>query len=282
MAALIAVNIFFGAGIPILKSVLGHLPPIGWVFLRALCTALILLAWHFRQISRPPIRTVVWLIVAAFLGVMINQVCFAEGLSRTISPHAGIINATIPLFTLLFGWLFLQEPVGPRKILGILLGLGGVLYLLRVDSLGSFNPFFIGDLYIWMNVIGYSLFLIVSRQFVMKMMNPGIALSYIAAIGCLGIGWYSGWNLPIQKALDAPLKIQMFMIYLIVFPSIISYALNLWALKRVESSEAALYIYIQPVIATILGYWMTGDVPDHRFWVSSLFVAAGILVSSLK
>lgn len=282
IGALVLANAFFGAGIPMMKTVLYHVDPLGWIFLRTVIVAAILFIWQYRQIQWPPARAVVWLLLGSFLGVVINQIAFAHGLSRTISSHAGIINATVPLFTLFFGWIFLQEKMGTYKLLGVLLGFGGVLYLMRIDRIGSYNPFFLGDIYIWVNVIGYSLFLMVSRHYITKLMSPTMAFAWMALMGAISIGWYADWLLPVEKVMNSPSNIKLYMAYLVIFPGLIAYVLNLWSLKRVESSEAAIYVYIQPIVATVVAYFMMGDIPDERFWVSALLIALGIALSSMR
>jgi drug/metabolite transporter (DMT)-like permease len=37
--------------------------------------------------------------------------------------------------------------------------------------------------------------------------------------------------------------------YIVVFPTIVTYLLNIWALQRVSSNLVAVYIYLQPLFA---------------------------------
>jgi len=48
----------------------------------------------------------------ALFGVVINQSCFVEGLSRTTPIHSSIINTTIPVGTLTFAVLLAFGTLG--------------------------------------------------------------------------------------------------------------------------------------------------------------------------
>lgn len=284
IGSLILVNIFFGTGIPLLKSVLHYLPVSEWLYFRALAATLILfflVCRSFRQMLKGVYNKIGWLILASFLGIMINQICFAEGIKKTVTAHAGIINATTPLITLLAGRLFLKERMNALKMLGVLLGFAGVGYLLGLDRLRDINPYLKGDLLITINAFSYSLFMVVSRKFV-HAVQPITAFFWMSLFSVASLGWYADWEIPANSVLTSPSLIQWFIVYLIVVPTIVTYSLNLWSLKRVEASHAALYVYLQPLVATLLAFFMFGDIPSPRFYISSGLIFLGVLLGSWK
>jgi len=280
--ALATVNILFGTGYPFVKTVVQYIDPSSWVFVRvSLATFLLVALFHRRlNLGAGALKKVGWLLMASIFGIMINQVCFVEGLSRTSPAHASIINATIPLQTLFFGWIFLREKIYLSKIVGIVVGFVGVGILLRLDETGIVNPFLKGDILIFINAASYSLYLVIAR-YVLGSIGPMVALTWMSVIGAMGIGMYAGWDFPVTQIVSLSPKIWLFMLYLILVPTIVTYSLNLWALKRVEASHAALYVYFQPLVATILSYFMLGDIPDKRFYFSAVLIFVGILLGSL-
>ena len=280
--ALVLVNSLFGIGYPLVKTIVHYLTPAQWVFVRVLSSSLILLVFQGKALFSHPITLKQFggLVLAAFLGITLNQICFVEGLYRSTSGHAAIINATIPLQTILLAWLFGKEKIQPLECLGIACGLVGVGILLQVQNIGVFNPFLKGDLFVLINATSYSLFLIFAKQ-TLESFSPILALTWISLLSVVGTGWYAGWSLPLSTILHLPPKLWLYMLYLITFQSIVTYYANIWALKRVEASHAAIFVYLQPVIATILAYTMLGDLPQGHFYLSAGLIFVGIVLGSL-
>jgi len=281
--ALATVNILFGTGYPFVKTVIHYIDPSTWVFVRASLSALLLITLFHRRVDlgSQALKKAGWLLVAAFFGIMLNQVCFVEGLARTTPAHASIINATIPLQTLLYGWFFIRERISLSKIIGVVFGFTGVGILLRFDQTSLANPYLVGDLLIFVNSASYSLYLVIAKK-VLGNVGPLTAITWMSVFGAMGIGLYSGWDIPATQIATLAPKIWLFMAYLVLVPTVLTYSLNLWALKHVEASHAALFVYFQPLVATILSYFMLGDVPDSRFYVSAVLICSGVLLGSFN
>lgn len=281
--SLALVNLLFGAGYPFVKSILFYLEPGQWLLIRAVFSTLILIVYTRKDLldTSLSLRDLFWIILACLFGVLINQICFVEGLKRTIPAHAAMINATVPLLTLLLGAFFLRENLSARKIIGIGLGLFGILYLLGFGLALEINPLFRGDLLSFANAASYSIYLIIAR-YALNHLKPSVALTWITAFGIIGFGIYADWQFPIQKILTLPPKIWFYMLYLICVPSVIGYGIYLWALKRVEASSSALFSYLQPVSSGILAYLLLGDIPGNRFYVSAAFILSGIVIGNWR
>ena len=61
----------------------------------------------------------------------IGMTCYYLAIARSDMVDATTLNATVPLFAVLFAWMILKEPVGPRRAAFTLLGFAGTLVLLR-------------------------------------------------------------------------------------------------------------------------------------------------------
>ena len=58
-----------------------------------------------------------------------------------------------------------------------------------------------------------------------------------------------------------------------------AYVLISWTLARAEASLVALFVYLQPVIATILGVCVAGEQLTLRTVVGALFIFAGVYLA---
>lgn len=276
-------NLAFGAGYPFVKAIVIHIEPAQWIFMRAVFSTGLLAIYARRDLmdSALTLRDILWLAFASLFGVIINQICFVEGLKRSLPAHAAMINAAVPLLTLLFGAILLREALSWRKIAGIILGITGIIYLLGLGSLSRINPFFKGDLLNLANAASYSLYLVIAR-FALTHIKPAVALTWMTAFGIVGFGIYADWGFPLEKLPHLPVRVLGFMVYLIIVSSVIAYVIYLWALKRVEASQSALFCYLQPVSSGILAYLLLGDMPEERFYISAGLILAGILVGNLR
>ena len=112
-ASLVLIQVFFGLHYLAAKIVLSEIPPALWALMRVSAAAL-LLALVARLAGRKLPRSgavLGRLALYAIFGVVINQLCFVEGLSRTTPAHSSILITAIPIGTLVFAVLLRRERV---------------------------------------------------------------------------------------------------------------------------------------------------------------------------
>jgi drug/metabolite transporter (DMT)-like permease len=135
-----ALALIWGSGFLLIKISLRSFTPVELTFARLALGALILTAILLvRRLALPEQRTL-WLhlLAAALLGNAIPYTLFGVAEQTVESNLAGAINATTPLWTLLFAAALRQSKrLGSAQILGIILGFFGALLILapwRSDS----------------------------------------------------------------------------------------------------------------------------------------------------
>lgn len=291
--ALITVSLLFGGSYVFTKRLLVADPPVpagAWVLFRILAATAILvpLALALRR-RRPPSeprrRVWPWLVVASFFGVGLNQVLFTEGMARTTPEHSAVVNACIPTWTLLVAVLSGQERLGLRRIVAILVALTGVFWLLGVDRLlfgdgapsdGGRGASLLGDLLTMANGIAFAIHLVLLRK-LRRDVDPWTATAIMFASGSLMI---SLWSAPqvtaasVDAVLTAPAV--WYGLYVILFATVLTYLLNTWALQHAHSSQVALYINVQPIVAAALNSALGAPLPGHRFFMALALVAIGL------
>jgi drug/metabolite transporter (DMT)-like permease len=67
-----------------------------------------------------------------------------------------------------------------------------------------------------------------------------------------------------------------------VFPTIIAYGLNAWALARSTATTVTVYIYLQPLLAALLAWLQLGYAVSSRAGVAALLILGGVAVTTLK
>jgi drug/metabolite transporter (DMT)-like permease len=72
------------------------------------------------------------------------------------------------------------------------------------------------------------------------------------------------------------------LLFTIFGATLLTYLLSNWTLKKISSETLALYIFIQPVVATLLAYFFLDGELKWHMGVSLVFIAAGVGAVSLK
>lgn len=274
-AALVMVQVFFGIHYFATKILLESISPRAWAAMRVMGAAALLMAWNLLVVRgrRPNRRQFGTLLVFAVFGVILNQILFVEGLSRTTPSHSAIINSLIPVLTLSFALVLRRETWTRRRLLSILLSFSSVLVLLRVDDLRFSEPWVVGDLLTLANATSFSFFLVISKRY-LERNDALVTTAWMMLLGAVGITLIGSG--PLQQVDLTRFRWDFWLLaaYIIVFATALTYLMNSYALQRVESSTVALFIYLQAPIATFLSVSFLGEPLTPRF----LLAAAGIFV----
>jgi drug/metabolite transporter (DMT)-like permease len=239
----------------------------------------VLAAYALRGGRRIERGDVARLALFSLFGVVLNQVCFTEGLARTTPAHSALINTTIPIATVLFAVLLRQERLRRSAAAGIALAMSGVLVLLRVDDLELRAEWFVGDLLTQANAASFAFFLVISKATIRRV-GPLAATAGVLSWGSFGIALYGGPAVArIDLAALTP-AIWAIAVFIVLFPTVLAYFLNYWALARVESSHVALFVYLQPILASVLSVIWLGEEITVRLVVSSALVFLGVLFAT--
>lgn len=277
---LLLVQVLFGLHYLAAKIVLAHIPPRAWATLRASGAAAILLLLAKLLGRTLPSSPALLGRLAAFsiFGVVINQVCFVEGLYRTSATHSSILNTIIPVGTLLFaGWLG-HERLSARKIAATLVALAGVLLVVRPEAARTGSEALAGDLLTLANALSYSFFLAVSKPTVDRL-DPLGATAALMGFGAVGIFLIGGGQLLSSNLRAVPATVWLVAAGIVALPTAAAYFMIYWALGKADPSVVALFIYLQPVLASALAILLLDERPRATTWVGAALVFAGVFLA---
>jgi drug/metabolite transporter (DMT)-like permease len=281
VAALVAVQVFFGLHYNAARYILTALPPRGWATIRIVAAAALLmtfvLATRRKRLPRAP-RDLAAIALFSVFGVMINQVCFIEGLARTATPHSSIINTFIPVATLLIAILLGRERATPRKLAGIGLSICGVLYLVAHSGTVLGGGVMLGDLLTLTNGLSYSFFLVISKPILSRHSSLAVTAELLL-FGAVGISLAGAPQLATVDFRAVPASIWWMAAFVVVFCTVAAYILNAWALKRVDSSLVALFIYLQPLVASTVAVAFQGERLGMETLVAAALIFTGVGVA---
>lgn len=275
LAALLAVQFLFGAMPVAGKLAIAGFGATGVAFLRMLGGVV---AFHVvraaLRLPGVPLRDQPIVALCAILGISANQLLFLNGLARTSATHAALLTTTIPVLTMLMSAAMGRERLYPGRIAGIFIALAGVLVLvLGKDPTGATT--LLGDALILANATVYAGYLVLSRD-LLAVHAPLTVLPWLFTWGLLTALPVTGLPTLSGASDEAWLAI----IFVVLGPTIGSYALNLYALRTVPPSVVALFIYLQPSIAAALAIPLLDERPTARLLVSGALSFAGVFLAT--
>lgn len=196
--------------------------------------------------------------------LMCATMCFFWGISNIGLAEATAIMDISPVLITLGAVLFLGERIGIRRVFGILGALIGALIVIRPGT----DVFTIYALFPLGAAICYSGYNLITR-FVGAREDPWTSLFYTALFGATVLS-------AIVPFYWQPLS--SFIITLMVVLSVLATLAQWLLIKALSIGEASLLApigYIALIFATLWGFLLFGDLPDH--WTVA---GAGVIVAS--
>jgi drug/metabolite transporter (DMT)-like permease len=277
--ALIAVQILFASWPIVGKLALHTIPPVALVGFRVAGAALTLLVLSRLSGTLQTIKRTDWplLILSSVIGLVMNQLLFTKGLSLTTAINATLLSTTIPVFTLLVGVMLGTDRATLRRLLGIALAAGGVLYLIGPGRAQFSASTRAGDLLIVSNSLCYGAYIAISKD-LMKRYSALTVITWIFIIACVVTVPLGAISLAQVSLANISWRVWLAVLYIIVFPTAGAYYLGGWALARVPPSTVAVYVYLQPLFAFAVAPIILGESLNLRTVIASLLIFLGVLV----
>jgi len=265
---------------PILgKLGLAGIPPLLFAFLRVSAAAVLLdllrRAQGSESIRRADRRP---LFLYGLLGVSFNQVLFILGLFYTTAINTTILTATIPVFTLAAAVALGRERLTLRPALGIALAGAGALALLHAQRFDWSSDSFRGDVLLLANCTSYSLYLVLSRPILAHYR----VVTFTAAVfryGAILIALVALPEILRFHPSSVPAAAWFCLAGVVLFCTVIPYLLNSWALARTHASRVAFYVFLQPLLSTILAVSILGESLTGRTVAAAVLILAGLAVT---
>jgi len=103
-----------------------------WITLPVM-VVIVLLPWRATAFAIPP-AAIVPLILSIIIGAVVGDLLYLISQSRIGVSRAFPIAMSYPLFTYFFAFFLLAEPVGPVRLLGVVLTVAGVSIITRQET----------------------------------------------------------------------------------------------------------------------------------------------------
>ena len=284
IAAFLATSIY-GINHTIAKEVMPiYIGSSGFIMLRLLGATLIFwLISLFTPNEKIEKKDFLIILLASILGMCVNMLAFFRGLELSTPINSGIIITLSPVLVLILSYFFLKEKVTLKKIIGILIGFSGAVFLILNSSKTGINApnIPLGNSFFLLNASAYAGYLIVIKPLTSKyniftlmkwlfliglVLSTPITFNQFIEVNWTELPWFAIWR----------------MAYVVIGTTFLTYLFNIYALKTLSPTTVGSFIYLQPIITIGFALITGNDVLDTTKLFSCLLVFIGIYLVSIR
>jgi drug/metabolite transporter (DMT)-like permease len=219
---------------------------------------------------------------AALFGVALNMLTFFKGLSYTSPIMGAVLMVTTPMIVLVLSSIIMKERMQKRKMTGILLGLAGTITLILYGkSMVNAPNAMLGNLLVFINAISYGFYLILVKK-LMDKYNAFTFVKWIYTFGFIMVIPF-GWNeFQAIQWHAMPTEIFWKIGFVVVFSTFLTYLLNLVSMRELKPTIVAVFIYLQPLFASIFAISLGKDDLSLIKILSAVLIFAGVYLVTQK
>jgi drug/metabolite transporter (DMT)-like permease len=280
--AVLAAVIMWGVSFVATKAALREVSPVTLIFTRfALGVAVLFLILKLRRAPLIPERSS-WPMLAlmGFIGIFVHQMLQAHALTLTTAVRTGWLIGVTPIWSAVLAAVFLGERFGPRKVLGLVLGLIGALLVVTRGKLSAdvlALPATRGDLLILASTINWAIYTSLGQDTVKRLGSTQ------AIAGVMFIGWAmlipffvsaAGWQE--YRGLSSPTVVAL--LFLGIGCSGLGYLFWSAALERLETSQVAAFLYLEPLVTLLAAVALLGEEVAISTILGGVVVLIGVLI----
>jgi drug/metabolite transporter (DMT)-like permease len=246
----------------------------------AFVTLLPLLPFYWKKI---PTSLLGYILLAGLLGSGLPPFLFAMAETQVSSSVAGILNATTPLFALIFGVLFFGLKVSKTKFAGVLIGFTGVILIIasRMEGDVPFNPWYALLVVAATACYGLSANILKAKVLAHSLAHPiQVSVTGFAFLGPFAGIYLLKQGVPQQLLTDPVAQGSIWYLMILgVFGTGIAVLFFNTLTQRTSALFASFTTYLIPVVAICVG-WATNEPLVWMQLVGFAVIISGVLLSN--
>lgn len=213
-----------------------------------------------------------------FLGTLcipLSMLFFQLGIMRSNASTAAVLMSVNPLFTTFFAYFILKEKMSKNKALGLLVGLVGILFMIKPWDVQEGNT-----------ISGALLMILAAALFGLYSVFGKVHLERIGLITQTSISFISGSLILLivmvfmgRPVLEGVLENILIVLYISVFVTGLGYYFYFMAIKNADATTASMAFFIKPAIAPVFAVFILKDV---LLWNTFVGVALILIASFIS
>lgn len=269
----------WASAFPGIKFVLRQIDPYALAMLRLsfASVALMVAAW-WMEAPLPRREDLPWFFATGFLGFAAYHSLLNFGLSfEDVSAGQGsFIISTIPIWTTILAWQFLDEVITIRTWLALALGLGGVgVISIDPDTL----TFSLGSPIIIAAATSAAANIVLQKQLLERYSALHVSI-YATILGTIPLIAYLPVSISDVTALSG--SGWLVVAYLGLVPIALGYFLNAVSLSILPANRSSQFLLLIPPITTLIAWLTLGETPSPQLYIGGPMILAGVLLGQLE
>ncbi|WP_299709035.1 EamA family transporter [uncultured Tenacibaculum sp.] len=214
--------------------------------------------------------------VAGFLFLVYGNGVFVWALKYVDSGFAALLASTQPLFVLFLLRLIDGQKMQQKSMIGVGLGILGMYLLVSQKTISTSEGMILGIFMILSCVLSWSYgSVFVSKADLPK--NFFVSTGYQMTIASiLLLFWSQIFKEDITTITKITSKVQISIVFLILFGSIVAFTAFNYLLKVVSPEKVSTSAYVNPVIALLLGWYFLGEKLTNQSILASCVLLTGV------
>jgi drug/metabolite transporter (DMT)-like permease len=216
--------------------------------------------------------------LSGFLAIYLPGWTFIYALNFISSGLNSIFISTIPMFTLVWVYLFYkEEKVTKLKIISVIFGFIGLLILFQsgISGIQNGGNLIFGGMLSLIGVQGLALSNITNRKYSQYIPYKTFMLTQWLTGSVMSVLTYIFVGGEISK-----LETQAFIrLFALISIDVISYSLFLYTIKRISATFTTLVDYIVPVVGISAGFFFLGEFVDNIFFVTLMLIFISLFLA---
>ncbi|MFC1625204.1 DMT family transporter [Patescibacteria group bacterium] len=282
----------WGAAGPVIKFTLRQLTPFSFLTYRFFITSLILIPIMIASKDRFPkdSKSNIRLLILSLLGSTINLGLLFVGLKFTTVLDQTFISQAGPVFIILASSIFLKDKITKREKVGIIITFLGTMLIivqpLIQNGILAYKNLF-GNFLILLSTFAWVFYVIISKQQMRQKITPltmavsNFFVGFITLLPFAVLENHGAQNL-IKNISQISIQTQMGVFYMAIISGALGYYLFQKGQKSIESSEAALFSYLQPIFSTPLAVIWLKEKITSSFLLGISTIILGIIIAEYK
>ena len=226
-----------------------------------------------KKIPLPKVKDIPAFIFAGFSGYAGYIVLFNIATLLSSPSTLSVINALAPAITAIVAYFIFNEKIKLIGWLSMSISFCGILILTLWDGVLTVNK---GILYMLAGCLLLSLYNISQRYLTKKYSSFDVSM-YSMLIGGILLVIYSPSS--ITNMFSISFTSLILIIYMSIFPSIISYFFWTKAFELAKNTtEVTSFMFVTPVLATLMGIIILGDIPKLSTLVGGVVIILGMIL----
>ncbi|WP_100403558.1 DMT family transporter [Bacillus sp. FJAT-42315] len=208
------------------------------------------------------------------------------GLVYTTSSEAGIIQSTIPIFTLILATIFLKEQSSIWQKFFIFLSVAGVIYIFTMNGLNVEAYSFKGAMLILLSALSSSCYNVLARKLTKR--YSLFTLTYVITFfGFISFNSIAITNHLIDKSLThffspfLSLEFVGAVLYLGVLSSLCTSFLSNYALSKIEASKMSVFSNLATLVTILAGVIFLNETLQYYHLIGATVILVGVIGTNL-